>query len=106
MQGPESTTYTVLSDPGRGFLAFSSDPDMAIDSFTQQDINEGNLIYVHDGSETSADQFRFIVIDAEGNQQLGEFQIAVNPVNDAPVAGGFEETYLADLTPFQQTKAR
>ena len=97
-QGPESTTYTVLNDPDRGFLAFSSAPDMAIDSFTQQDIDLGNLIYVHNGSETRIDQFRFIVIDAQGNQQLGEFRIIVNPVNDTPTANA-----PANLTATEQS---
>ena len=84
VQGPESTTYTVLRDPANGFLALSSAPDTKIDSFTQEDIDLGNLIYVHDTSETRGDEFTFVVIDARGNQNLGDFRIIVNPVNDAP----------------------
>ena len=83
-QGPASTTYSVLRDPANGFLALSSAPDTKIDSFTQEDIDLGNLIYVHDTSETRLDEFTFVVIDAQDNQNLGDFRIIVNPVNDAP----------------------
>ena len=84
-QATSSINYSVTSVPSNGFLALSTDATTPISSFTQEDIDLGNLIYVHNGTETTSDQFTFSVNDGQGNTDSGQFDIVVNPVNDAPV---------------------
>jgi len=52
-------------------------------TFTQLDINSGNVIYTHDGSSTASDSFNFSVEDASGNSLSGQsFSISVSPVSE------------------------
>jgi len=87
-------TYTVTAAPANGFVALSSAPTVAITSFTQAQIAASQVIYVHDGTNTTADSFTFIVSD--GNTALGAqtFDITVNPANDAPA--GADATFTID----------
>ena len=53
------------------------------DSFTQQDVLNGLVEYVHNGSNTVADSVGFVVRDLAGNEStLFNFGIAITPVND------------------------
>ena len=86
LQPASSINYTVTSATNNGFLALASAPTSPITSFTQADIDAGNLIYVHNGTETLADSFTFTVDDGQGNSVAGQvFNITVTPVNDAPI---------------------
>ncbi|MCP4392625.1 MAG: hypothetical protein GY802_30340, partial [Gammaproteobacteria bacterium] len=61
------------------------------DAFTQQDIVDGNVLYTHDGTNTTSDGFSYTVEDPTGNTLAGQtFGITVTPVNDAPVIGGID----------------
>lgn len=89
--------YTVTEVPKHGKLArinlsnSTKDYDNLV-SFTNQDIIEERLIYVHDDSETTHDQFRFIastsplakslVNDDEIGSKDGVFNISIHLVND------------------------
>ncbi|MAE51863.1 MAG: hypothetical protein CMH27_08630 [Micavibrio sp.] len=75
--------FTLTDNVDNGRIALSSDTATAINSFTLQDLQNGHVVYVHDGSETIADSFDFTVTD--GNTTLGAdtFSITVTPVNDA-----------------------
>ena len=54
------------------------------DTFTQQDIIDGNILYSHDGTNTTSDSFSYTVEDSTGNQLAGQtFGITVTPVDDA-----------------------
>ncbi|MCP4967119.1 MAG: hypothetical protein GY926_18040, partial [bacterium] len=56
------------------------------DTFTQQDVIDGNVLYTHDGTNTSSDSFAYTVEDPTGNTLAGQtFSITVTAVNDAPV---------------------
>ena len=56
------------------------------DTFTQADIDAGNVTYDHDGSETVSDSFSFRhVDDGAGTNSSGTFNITVTPVNDEEV---------------------
>ena len=55
------------------------------DTFTQADIDAGNVTYDHDGSETISDSFDFNVDDGAGANSSGTFNITVTPVNDEEV---------------------
>ncbi|KAI5613088.1 chondroitin sulfate proteoglycan 4-like, partial [Silurus asotus] len=89
--------YTVTETPKNGKLArinlsnSTKDYDNLV-SFTNQDIIEERLMYVHDDSETTHDQFRFIastsplakslVKEDEFGSKAGVFNISIQLVND------------------------
>ncbi|WDE14098.1 cadherin-like domain-containing protein [Thalassomonas haliotis] len=82
--------YTV-TNVGNGSLTIkgSTWASGTNDNFTQQDILDGKVIYSHDGSNTSADSFRFSVTDPAGNQLGGQtFAIQVSRVDDPAVITG------------------
>ncbi|MCA9173081.1 MAG: tandem-95 repeat protein, partial [Planctomycetales bacterium] len=85
-QPATAVTYSVTSGPSNGQLELSTNPGVAITSFTQDDINNGRVVYVHDGSNTVSGDFNFNVDDGQGNSVTGQtFSITVTPVNDDPV---------------------
>ncbi|MEM7312124.1 MAG: DUF4347 domain-containing protein, partial [Planctomycetota bacterium] len=49
--------YTITTGPVNGYLAFATDTSTAISNFTQQDIDDSLVVFVHDGSETIAGRF-------------------------------------------------
>ncbi|MGQ0667845.1 MAG: cadherin-like domain-containing protein, partial [Nitrospiraceae bacterium] len=60
-------------------------PGVAINSFTQAQIDAGQVVYVHNGSFTVSDTFTFTVSDgAGGNIGATTFGITVTPVNTVP----------------------
>lgn len=63
---PEEIEYTIITLPENGQLFRGGDLLGVGDEFTQQTINLFNLTYVHDGSDTEADGFTFIVENPEG----------------------------------------
>jgi hypothetical protein len=77
-------TYNITSGPANGYVAFAADTATAITSFTQADINAGDIVFVHNGSETAADSFDFEVTDGANTAWGNVFSISVNPVDDAP----------------------
>ena len=82
-QGALNVTYTVNTAPANGQLLRLGLPTA---SFTQADINAGDISYVHDGSETITDTFTFTLSDGVGGVLAGQsFTFTVTPVNDAPV---------------------
>ena len=98
VQGTASINYSVTSTPANGFLALSSAATTPISNFTQEDIDLGNLIYVHSGSETTSDLFVFTVDDGLGNSDSGQFDLFIQPVNDAPTALGESISINEDTT--------
>ena len=80
-------TYTVTSAPTHGRLEKADNAGVAVTSFTQADIDAGNLRYVHDGSETTSDSFTFGVTDGATALAPATFNIGVTPVDDAPTLG-------------------
>ena len=88
---PSQLTYTLTLRPTNGTLLKNGTPLALGDTFTQADIDNGLIVYEHDGSETVSDVFQFTVQDAAGASPPGgpfTFNITVNPVNDPPVTGG------------------
>ncbi|MCB9931904.1 MAG: tandem-95 repeat protein [Planctomycetes bacterium] len=82
---PGQLTYTLTTAPGNGTLRLSGSPLVVTSTFTQADINAGNLTYDHDGGETTSDSFEFDVADpAPSGPTAITFNITVTPVNDAP----------------------
>ncbi len=78
---PSQIVYTITSGPINGTLLVAGVPSS---SFSQADINAGNVTYVHDGSETLSDTIGFSVDDGLGLATLDSLAITVNPINDDP----------------------
>jgi hypothetical protein len=80
---PSALLFTIVSGPARGSILLGGS---ATGSFTQADIDGDAVRYVHDGSETVADQFTFHVADGSGGT-IGDTVFAINvaAVNDPPI---------------------
>ncbi len=74
--------YSVTSVPTNGQLELTTGPGVAINSFTQDDIDNNRVVFVHNGSETTSDSFSFTVDDGAGSSSSGTFNITITPVND------------------------
>jgi len=79
-----SVTYTVGTAPTNGTLKNNGTALTAGGTFTQADISSNYVTYTHDGSETTADSFTFTVSDGTNTLTPQNFNITVNPANDAP----------------------
>jgi hypothetical protein len=93
-------TYTVTGAPGNGQLELSSNAGMAITSFTQDDLDNNRVRYVHNGGETTSDTFNFTLADGGENSAVvdtGVFNITVTSVNDAPVIGNLNGDTVVTL---------
>ncbi len=94
-----SIAYTLLTVPNNGVLYLDATPGdsvsdaqelLAGDLFTQDDINQGKIKFVHDGQETFGSTFRFRVTDGASaavpvEPAFATFTIDATPINDAPV---------------------
>ncbi len=91
-------TYTVTTGPANGQLELTTNVGVAITSFTQDDIDNNRVVFVHDGSETLADSFDFRLADGGEDgaaADTGTFNLTVTPVNDVPVISGLNGDTLA-----------
>jgi Domain of unknown function (DUF4347)/Cadherin-like/Bacterial Ig domain/Putative Ig domain len=84
---PEQTagqlTYTVTAVAG-GRFEFVGNADVAIASFTQDDINAGRVRFVHDGGE-GAPSYQITVSDGGASDGPRSAVVNFTNVNDAPV---------------------
>jgi hypothetical protein len=77
-----SLLYNIDESPVNGTIINSDDTSISISSFTQQQIIDGEIQYLHDGSNTTSDSFTFTVSDGENELNEQEFTISINPVDD------------------------
>lgn len=78
-------TYTLTGEPSYGILQVSG---VYTTRFTQADLDAGRVTYIHDGSETTADSFNFVLADGGKDgvaPVIGTFSLNVIPQNDIPV---------------------
>jgi len=79
-------TYTITVAPSNGELQLDGAALGVSDTFTQDDIDNSLLTYVHDGGETTTDLFTFTVADgAGGTIGATDFDITITPLNDDPI---------------------
>ena len=78
----DQLTYSISAGPSHGALLLNGLPTT---TFTQADINAGNVSYTNDGSEALADAFTFTVSDGELSTGSTTFAITVTAVNDPPI---------------------
>ena len=86
---PADLTWTLTSAPMNGRLAFlDTPPGDAITSFTQAQLEAGEVFYVHTGADDSDDSFEVRVEDDEGERaEPVMLSVAVNtPTNMLPTA--------------------
>ncbi|QDV27618.1 Ig-like domain-containing protein [Aureliella helgolandensis] len=82
ISGPADVVYHITTNPAVGFVALASAPTQQIGTFTQQQIDDGQIVYVNYGnSNVFADSFRFEVSDAVGNKSTGMVNVSVIDVN-------------------------
>ena len=72
----ENLTFTV-TNPVNGFVARAETPDSSVETFTQADINNGKMVFVHDGSSSDVASFDVIVADDEGATAGGSRPVMV-----------------------------
>ncbi len=89
--GPGPLTYTIGAVPTNGIIRRGNVTLSAGGTFTQADVTNGQIFYVHSGSETTSDRFTFTASDGATTGLgapglIGErtFSITVNSINDAP----------------------
>ncbi len=55
--------------------------------------NDGTVTYIHDGSETTTDSFRYTIEDASGTvSNEATVNLTINPVSDTPIANPDSQT--------------
>jgi Tol biopolymer transport system component len=96
-QPASSIVYTVTTSPANGQLELTTNPDVAITSFTQAQIDAGEVVYVHDGSETAADSFGFTVDDGQGNYASGPSVVGIGTLTN--VTNGISNARAPDYSP-------
>ena len=96
-QGASSLTYTIDTDVTEGELYNGSTQIDQSDTFTQADVNNGDIEYRHDGSEpVSGVSFDFTVADGAGGSDSGTFSFTINPVNDAPTISDISDQTITE----------
>uniref|UniRef100_A0A8C3JLG8 Laminin G domain-containing protein n=1 Tax=Calidris pygmaea TaxID=425635 RepID=A0A8C3JLG8_9CHAR len=84
--------FEIKEPPSHGELKLDVEPVQEVNTFSMQDVWQGKILYVHDGSEDTYDYFNFSISTSsekivppylQGNEQHA-FSITVTPVNDAP----------------------
>uniref|UniRef100_A0A8C0AH98 Laminin G domain-containing protein n=1 Tax=Bos mutus grunniens TaxID=30521 RepID=A0A8C0AH98_BOSMU len=77
---PEEVRYVVIRDPNNGFLAMAHHPHVPVHHFTQADIDNSQVWFVHDGSPSSG-AFYFSVSDGQHRPLYKLFHLDVIPVS-------------------------
>lgn len=87
LDGPEPIAYTISSLPSRGTLTLNGNTLAAGQTFSQADIDNGRVTYIHNGSELPTDSFTFTASDGGPGGALSTTSLTINvtPVNDAPI---------------------
>ncbi|MFK7892508.1 MAG: Ig-like domain-containing protein, partial [Granulosicoccus sp.] len=80
-------TYLITNGPMNGQLELTTNADVSISSFTQDDIDNNRVVFVHDGTQATADSIDFRLADGGedgATPATGTFTFTVMNVNDAP----------------------
>lgn len=74
--------YSIRSNPKHGKIIRLNNSSNSIVEFTNQDILEERILYVHDDSETTHDTFTFSTSASSLKDSEGLFNISIRLVND------------------------
>ena len=99
-------TYSIGTGPAYGRLELTTAPGVLATTFTQADIAAGRLIYIHNGSEPTSDNFTFTVNDGAGGA-LGSTTVTltITPVNDTPTITSDGGTSTAPINVLENVSA-
>jgi len=75
----KNLVLTVTTGPANGQMEYIDDPGVLITSFTQGDINDGNVGYAHDDTVTVTGDFEFSVSNGYSILAGQDFVITVAP---------------------------
>nr|XP_039270667.1 chondroitin sulfate proteoglycan 4-like [Styela clava]XP_039270668.1 chondroitin sulfate proteoglycan 4-like [Styela clava]XP_039270669.1 chondroitin sulfate proteoglycan 4-like [Styela clava] len=75
--GPGDITYRILP-PSNGWIACNNDPSKSVLEFTQEQVNNGSIVFVHKGSTTGGITFQ--VDDGENYANKHIFVITAKPL--------------------------
>lgn len=77
-------TYTITSQPADGWVTYNGS---IVNTFTQAQIDNGQIQYQEDGAAASSDSFSYYVSDPNGNQTpvtTADIQISPVPASTSP----------------------
>ena len=79
----EDYTYNIVTNPLNGTLLFNNS---AATTFTQQDLETGQLVYTHNNNDTHKDSFQFTITIPirEATSEIYTFPIKILPGDDEP----------------------
>jgi subtilisin-like proprotein convertase family protein len=81
--GPDEITYTITDLPNQGIILLNGQMLNLGDSFTQEDIDNGLVVYEHEGGSILNDNFEFELSNAAGITTTGNIfliEIIINPL--------------------------
>ncbi|MGJ3245093.1 MAG: tandem-95 repeat protein [Elainellaceae cyanobacterium] len=101
---PDNTTiqrqYRITTNVAHGTLFRSGKALAAGSVFTQDDLDNNRITYVHKGLDNNTtDKFFFEVRDGGGDVVLGDYTINITPTNDAPTLTVPGTQTFATITP-------
>jgi len=73
--------YTVTQAPAHGIILVDESPAT---QFSQQDVDDDIVVYLHDGSETEVDHIELHLSDGSNRTDRFKYYMQITPVNDAP----------------------
>ncbi|KAM9360948.1 chondroitin sulfate proteoglycan 4 [Symphorus nematophorus] len=76
---PEDIKFSVISKPNNGYLALESNLNESVVAFTQAQINNGSIYFIHDGSSVSG-VFYFSVTDGHHKPIYKLFNLEVTEI--------------------------
>lgn len=76
---PENIRYEIMSPPNNGLIINVKQPNQSLMSFTQRDIDQMLVVFIHDGSAVSG-AFYFRVSDGKHKALYKVFNICVIPL--------------------------
>ena len=108
---PGQLTYTLQNPPSEGVLRLNGVELNVGQTFTQLDVNDGNLTYDHSGGGNPTDQIEFELADGLEDSVTAQsvfLDLAINQVNDAPfdLSNGIEINEAGDNLYFHTSKAQ
>ncbi len=86
-------TFTITKLPEHGMLKINDGavyedgtPGTFVNgTFTLEDVENGKVLYQHDGGESATDSFEFVVSDGIAETATQTFNLSILPLNDAPL---------------------